>query len=69
MLHYFTGSSYIGLLLHMYSFMPQLPEQFSSAIKPGPVTLVNGIQWALGDKVLLQLTVASKTTTSNIKEQ
>ena len=48
--------------------MPQLPEQFSSAIKPGPVTLVNGIQWALGDKVLLHLIVGSNISTGNIME-
>ena len=52
----------------MYSFMPQLPEQLSSAIKPGPVTLVNGIKFLLGDKILLHLTVCSKTTTRNIKD-
>ena len=39
-----TDSSHIGLLVHpqgMYSFMPQLPEQLSSAIKPDPATLVS----------------------------
>ena len=51
----------------MYSFMPQLPEQLSSAIKYGPATLVNGIQCPLGDKALLLL-IGSKTTTGNIKD-
>ena len=39
-----TDSSHIGLLVHpqrTYSFTPKLPEQFSSAIQPGPATLVN----------------------------
>ena len=48
--------------------MPSTPEQLSSAIKPGPVTLVNGVQCAFGDKVLLCLTVGSKTSTGNIKD-
>jgi len=48
-----------------YCFMPQLPDQLSSAINPGLATLVNGIQCPLGDKALLHLT---KTSTSNIKD-
>ena len=66
-----TDSLHIGLLVHpprTYSFAPQLHEQLSSAIKPGPVTLVNGIQCSLRDKILLHLTVSSKTSTSNIKD-
>ena len=49
---FITDSSHIGLLVHpqcMYSFTPQLPEQLSSAIKPGPATLVNGMKYRLGD--------------------
>ena len=66
-----TDSSHIGLLVHpqrTHTFTPQLPEQLSSAIKPGPVNLVNGIQCCLGDKVLLCPTVSSKTSTGNIKD-
>ena len=51
----------------MYSFVPQLPEQLSSAIQPGPVTG----QWypvSRETKILLLPTVSSKTSTSNIKE-
>ena len=50
------------------SFMPQLPGQLSSAIQPGPATLVNGIQCPLRDKILLCPTVSSKTSTGNIKD-
>ena len=67
----FTDSSHISLLVHhqcTYSFMPQLPEQLSSAIKTGPATLVNGIRCPLRDKILLRPTVTSKTSTGNIKD-
>ena len=47
--------------------MPQLPEQLSSVSKPGPATLVNGIQCPLRDKILLRPMVSSKTSTGNIK--
>ena len=66
-----TDSSYIGLLVlprRTYSFMPQLPEQLSSAIKPGLATLVNDIQCPLGDKILLHRTVSSRTSTGNVKD-
>ena len=52
----------------MYSFPPQLPEQLSSAIQPGPATLVNGIQCPLRDKIILRLMVSSKTSTGNIND-
>ena len=52
----------------MCSFTPQLPEQLSSDIKPGHVTLVNGIQYSLRDKILLHPTVSSSTPTGNIKD-
>ena len=52
----------------MYSFTPQLPEQLSSAIKPGPATLVNAIQCHLRDKIILHPMVSSKTPTGNIKD-
>ena len=52
----------------MYSLKPQLPEQLSSAIKPGPATLVNGIKYALRDKILIHPPVSSKTSTGNIKD-
>ena len=52
----------------MYSFTPQLPEQLSSAFKPGPVSLVNGVQCPLGDKVLLHPRVSSNTSTGKIKD-
>ena len=48
--------------------MPQLPEQLSSAIQPGPATLVNSIQCPLRDKILLRPTVSSKTSTGYIKD-
>ena len=48
--------------------MPQLPEQLSSAIQPGPVTLGNGIQCPLREKILLRPPVSSKTSTGNIKD-
>ena len=66
-----TDSSHTGLLVYpqrTYTFVLQLPEQFSSAIKPGPATLVNGIQCPFGDNVPLHLVVGSKTTTSNIND-
>ena len=71
MLYPLTDSSHIGLLVHpeyTYSYMPQLPEQLSSAIQPCPVTLVNGIQCPLRDKILLRPPVSSKTSTGNIKD-
>ena len=71
MLYPLTDSSHIGLFVHpqrMDSFMPRLPEQRSSAIKPCPVTLVNGIQCLLRDKILLRPSVSSKTSTSNIRD-
>ena len=46
--------------------MPQLPEQLSSAIQPGPTTLVNGIQCPLRDKILIRPTVSFKTSTGHI---
>ena len=58
MLYPLTDSSHISLLvdpLRTYSFMPQLPEQLSSAIQPGLATLVNGIQCPLRDKILFDL--------------
>ena len=67
MLFPFTDSSHIGILVHpqrVYSVILQLPEQLSSAIKPGPATLANSIQCLLGDKVPLHLMVASKTITN-----
>ena len=48
--------------------MPQLSEQLSSAIHPGPVTLVSGIQSPLRDKILIRPTVSSKTSTGNVKD-
>ena len=48
--------------------MPQLPEQLSSAIKPGPATLVNGIQCPLREQILLRPLLSSKTSTGNIKD-
>ena len=51
-----------------FNFMPQLPEQLSSAIQPGPSTLVNGIQCPLRDKNFLHPSVSSKTSTGNIKD-
>ena len=48
--------------------MPQLPEQLSSAIQPGPAALVNGIQCPLRDQILLCHMVSSKTSTGNIKD-
>ena len=63
MLYSLIDSSYIGLLVHPQrksSFSPQLPEQLSFGIKPGPATLVNGIQCPLRDKILLRPTVSSK---------
>ena len=66
-----TDSSHIGLLVHpecTYSFTPQLPEQLSSAIQPGPATPVNGIQCPLRDKILLRPVVNYKTSTGNIKD-
>ena len=71
MLYPLTDSSPIGRFVHprhMYSFMPQLPEQLSSAIKTGPATLVNGIRCPLRDKILLRPTVSYKTSTGNIKD-
>ena len=71
MLYPLSDSLHIGVLVHpscTYSFTPQLPEQLSSAIQPGPVTLVNGIQCPLRDKILLHLMVSSKTSTGNIKD-
>ena len=71
MLYTLTDSLHIGLLVHpqhTYSFTPQLPEQLSSAIKPGPVTLGNVIQCPLRDKILLRPPVNSKTSTGNIKD-
>jgi len=56
-------SSHRGILVHpqrTYSFMPQLPEQLSSAIQPGPATLVNGIQCPLRDKILLHPRVSPR---------
>uniref|UniRef100_A0A8C4QCB2 Iron-sulfur cluster assembly enzyme ISCU n=1 Tax=Eptatretus burgeri TaxID=7764 RepID=A0A8C4QCB2_EPTBU len=50
MLYSLTDSSHVGLLVHHQhtcSFMPQLPEQLSSAIQPDPATLVNGIRCPL----------------------
>ena len=67
----FTDSSHIDFLLRpqrTFSFTLQLPEQLSSAIKPGPASLVDGIQCPLGDKVPLLLAVGSKTSTGNIKD-
>ena len=67
MLYPFTDSSHMFLLVHhqrKYSFTPPLPEQLSSAIKPGPATLVNGTQRALGDKVELRLMVGSVVAVS-----
>ena len=64
MLYPFTDSTHIGFLVcpqRMCSFMPQLPEQLSSSIKPGPATLVNCIQCPLGDKAHPHLMVGSKT--------
>ena len=66
-----TDSSHIGPLVHpswTYSFTPQLPEQLSSAITPGPATLVDSIQCPLRDKILLHAMVSSKTSTGNIKD-
>ena len=71
MLDPITVSLHIGLLAHpwrMYSFMPQLPKQVSSAIKPGPVTLVNGIQCPLRDKIRFCPMVSCKTSTGNIND-
>ena len=51
-----------------HSFMPHLSEQLSSAIQPGPATLINGIQCPLRDKILLCPTVSSKTSTGNTKD-
>ena len=71
MLYPLTDSLHIGLLVHplgTYSFTPQLPEQLSSAIQPGPVTLVNGMQCPLRDKIILRPSVSSKTSTGNIKD-
>ena len=48
--------------------MPLLPEQLSSAIKPCPVTLGNGIQCPLRDKILLHPMESSKSSTGNIKD-
>ena len=62
MLDQFTDSSHIGLLVHsqhMYSFMPQLPEQLSSAIKPDPVTA----QWYLA-KIVKQSKIAHSCATA-----
>ena len=44
------------------------PEQLSSAIRPGPVTLVSGIQCPLRDNILLRSPVSSKTSTGNIND-
>ena len=52
----------------MHSVMPQLHEQLNSVIKPGPATLVNGIQCPLRDKIILRHMVNSKTPTGNIKD-
>ena len=52
----------------MYSFMPKLPQQLSSAIMPGPTTLVNGIQCPLRDKVLIHPLLSSKTFAGNIND-
>ena len=71
LLYPLTDSSHIGLLVHPQrscSFTPQLPEQLSSAIKPGLATVVNGLQCALRDKILLCPVVSSKTSTGNIKD-
>ena len=71
MLYPLTDSTHIGLLVHAwctYSFTPQLPEHLSSAIQPGPATLVNSIQCPLRDKILLLPTVSSKTSTGNMKD-
>ena len=71
MLYPLTDSTHIGLLVHpqcTYSFTPQLPEQLSAAIQPGPATLVNGIQCPLRDKILLRYAVSSKTSTSNVND-
>ena len=60
-----------GLLVRpqrTYSFTPQLPEQLSSAIKPGPATLVNSIQCPLREKVILHPMVSSKTSTGSIRD-
>ena len=48
-------------------FTHRLPDQLNSAIKPGPMTLVNGIQCPLRDKILRRPTVSSKTFNVNIK--
>ena len=71
MLYPLTDSSHMGLLVHTlytYRFTPQLPEQLNFAIQPGPVTLGNGIQRPLKDKILLRLPVSFKTSTNNIKD-
>ena len=71
MLYPLTYCWHTGLLVHpqcTYNFMPQLPEKLSSAISPGPVTLINGVQCPLGNKVLLRLTLGSKTSTGSIKD-
>ena len=71
--HLTTGdalSPHIGLLVHpkhTYSFTPQVHEQLSSAIQPGPATLVNGIQCPLR-KIILRPPVRSKTSPGNIKD-
>ena len=67
MLYPLTDSSHMGLLVHpwcTYSFMPQLPKQLSSAIQPGPATLVNCIQCPLRDKIILRPSEIGKMNAS-----